>query len=331
MKKVQNIMKKNLLLILGLAFFVGCSPDPEITSEIESVDLTKIIDPDTVVADADFDYTSNGIYRGVFVSNDISYHGVLTVNLGNDSRYNAVLEYGDDRKLRIGFIRVNMGPTGETNLIEFRGKNAGFTLDVSDYSHPIFSEGYIDGQTAQAKLLKEKSANRVLVTLGTFSDDLDPTFFGTWDFLSSSTRVISIPTSVPNPAIPEYDVTVNNIDVIVLTKSSGAMFNDNVMEDFTAGFDCAFIPLNLPSGVNAPYSTGKQTVTVVPVPLITRDLDQLSALNQTSTFNAPLPEVATWSILYSKIVNMYYDENCNESPLGGTWYWKGRNGHLLIN
>lgn len=328
MKKAQKNMKQALVLGLTLAFFVGCSPDSETSSVTESIDLTKIINPDTAQAASEFDNTNNGIYRGVFVSDDTSYHGVLTVNLANDAQYNAILEYGDNQ--RMGFVRLNNGPVSVSNVIQFRGENARFTLDVSDYNRPVFSEGYIDGQTAQGKLLKERSTNKVLVTLGLFNDAGDPTFFGTWDFLSSSTRVISVPTNLPLPAPALYSITVNNIDAVVLTKSSGAMYVDTVMEDFTAGFGCAFVLPSLPFGTNAPYYSGEQTVTVIAAPLVTRDIDEYSLLNQTSTFNAPLPEVANWSLLYSKIVNRYYDEDCEELPLGGTWSWKGRSGFILL-
>ena len=150
-------MKKALILSLGLAFFVGCSPDSVTSTEIESVDLTKMIDPDTARAAVEFDNTSSGIYRGVFVSTDMSYHGVLTVNLENDSQYNAILEYGNDQ--RIGFVRVNNGQVSISNVIEFRGKNAGFIIDVRNYAEPIVTDGYVDGQRAQIKLLKETSIN----------------------------------------------------------------------------------------------------------------------------------------------------------------------------
>jgi hypothetical protein len=326
MKKAQNIMKKALLLSLGLAFFVGCSPDSDINSELESIYLKKIIDPDTARAAAEFDNTSNGIYKGVFVSDDISYHGVLTVNLANDSQYNAILEYGDDQNQRMGFVRVNNGSTSVSNVIEFRGRNAGFTLNVSDYTQPVFTGGYIDGQTVQAKLLKETSTDRVLVMLGTFAEDGNPAFSGAWDLMSSSTRVIKVPTGFALPAPQTYDITVNNIDQVILTKSGGAMYNDSTMEDFVPGIGCVLALPTLPFGSQAPYYTGEQTVTVIEG--VTRDIDEYSSLTQTSTF---VGEVANWSLLYSKLVNRHYDADCNELPNGGTWSWKGRNGHILID
>ena len=62
-------MKKALLLSISLAFFIGCSTDSDTNSEIESVDLTKIINPDTATAAAELDNSSNGIYKGVTNTN----------------------------------------------------------------------------------------------------------------------------------------------------------------------------------------------------------------------------------------------------------------------
>lgn len=331
MKKAHNIMKKALLLSLGLAFFIGCSPDSQTSSEIESVDLTKIINPDTARAAAEFDNTTNGIYKGVFVSNDLSYHGVLTVNFANDAQYNAVLEYGEDLNQRIGFVRINNGPTATSNVIEFRGSNAGFTLNVSDYTQPVVTEGYIDGQGAQMKLLKETSSNRVNTVLGTFSDSDDAAFNGTWDFMSSGTRIESVPTGRPLPVPPSIDVEVNNISEVVVTKSGGAMYFDTMMEEFTPGSDCQTMLPTLPTGTYVPFYTGAKTITIT-VPGsgdIFREIDEYGVGSQTSNFAG---EEATWSLVYSKeFGNKYYDTDCNELPLGATWSWKGRSGYIVLN
>jgi hypothetical protein len=274
--------------------------------------LTKIINPAAARAVAEFDDTSSGIYKGVFVANDISYHGVLTVNFGNDSQYNAILEYGDDE--RIGFIPVNKGSVSVCKVIEFRGRNAGFTLNVSDYNRPVVSDGYIDGQKAQAKLLKETSTNRVNAALGTFSDDLDPAFNGTWDLLSMTLGVITI---------SGFQLPVNIIDEVVIVRSGSAiMFTDNMMENFTPGAACSILLPTLPSGPQEPFFTGL-------IDLLSIVLDEYAVVTQTSTF---AEEEATWSLIYSKAAgNKYYDQDCTETPLGGTWSWKGRSGHILVN
>jgi hypothetical protein len=73
-------------IVIGLALFVGCNSGSETSSEIESVDLTKIVAPNKARVEAEFDIISSGIYKGVFVSNDMSYPGTFMVNLENDSQ-----------------------------------------------------------------------------------------------------------------------------------------------------------------------------------------------------------------------------------------------------
>lgn len=297
-------------------FLVSCTQDSDISSEIESIDLTTIINPDTARAEAEFDNTAGGIYKGVFVSNDIAYHGVLTVNLGNDSKYNAILEYGDDQS--IGFVCVPNTAAGTSNVIEFRGANTGFKLDVTDDLQIIVSEAYIDGQTAQARLLKETSRNQVRAVLGTFSDDSDLTFTGTWDFLSTLTEVVTIPTGLGFPFPSTVDVTVNVISEVVLTKNA-TLFSDDTLENFTPGAGCG---VTLPAGSQAPFFSGPQVIVGIV------SIDEYAAVAQTSTF---VGEECNWSFIYSFAQGgKYFDINCTETPLGGTWSWKGRTGKILL-
>lgn len=312
-------MKKIILLTLVLAVIISCSPDQNEPVVSEAVDLTQIINPDTAKAAPQFDTTSNGIYKGVFASNDSELHGVLTINMGNDARYNAVLEVG---AMRIGYVRLSNTTIATETKIEFRGAGTGFTLDVSNFENPIIENAYINTQNAQGRVLKETSQNRVMVSLGTFVDDADPTFTGTWDFLSTSTQVISVPLPDPAPPGTVENVTVNVISELVLTKN-GTMFTDTTMEPFTPGPNCG---TTLPTGSQAPFFTGEQTVLVGGFfPL---DINEFAASTQTSTW---LGEDATWDFNYSKAnENIYYNANC-ETQTSGTWSWKGRSGSITLD
>ena len=318
---------KHLKSFLAFAMFsfllVSCTQDTETVDASldltanETVDLTTIINPDTARAAAQFDNTTNGIYKGVFVSTDISYHGVLTVNLANDSQYNAILEYGDDQNQRLGFVRVNNDASSISNVIEFRGKNAGFTLDVSDYALPVVTEASIGGQGAQVKVLKETSGNQVRAVLGTFVQSDDPTFTGSWDLMSSGTRVVTVPTGLPAPTT--IDVTVNNISDVAVTVD-GVLFSDIVMEDFIVPNVCG---APLPIGNQAPFYSGMQTIGGFPI-------NEYAAATQTSTFVVGDP-AATWNLVYSGYQGgLYYDADCNVIA-GGTWSWKGRTGTITLD
>jgi hypothetical protein len=347
-------MKKALLLVLCLSFFVGCNTDTEINSEIESVnltdnvDLTKIINPDTAKAALEFDHSTNGIYKGVFVSDDVSFHGVLTVNVGNDSKYNAILEYGDDQK--IGFLRIeDSGRAANSGVIDFRGGNAGFTLDVSDYSRPVVTTGYINGQGALMRLRKETSSNRVVTVLGTFVDSRDPSFNGTWDLMGSSGEsIVTVPTTDINlplpPGIypPTVDVIVQNLDEVIVARL-GVMFTDDKMETFKAGANCFTIMPSTPNNKFLPFASGEQTQVLVPLipgfPTFTWDIDEYAAADQTSLLGS---SVARWNIAYSygsrrwpdnngTNPGKYWTTNCIEAPNGGSWSWSGRRGFILLD
>jgi hypothetical protein len=350
MKKKQNIMKKALLLVLCLSFLVGCDTDSETNSDFESVDLTrnvdltKIIDPDTARAEARFDNSTNGIYKGVFVSDDMKFHGVLTVNVGNDSQYNAILEYGDDEK--IGFLRVDNNSKSISNVVEFRGGSAGFTLDVSDYKKPVVTAGYINGVEAQMKLVKEKSANRIVIVLGTFSDDRDPSFNGTWDLIGfSGEALITVPTTdidlpLPPGVYPAFvDVEVQTLDELVVT-INGVVFTDDKMESFRAGANCLSIMPNFPNEKFLPFASGEQTQVLEPLipgpwPTFVWDIDEYAVGDQISLLGG---NVANWNVAFSYASRRwpngtegdYWTTNCVKSPLGGTWNWSGRRGHILL-
>jgi hypothetical protein len=118
-------------------------------------------------------------------------------------------------------------------VIEFRGRNTGFTINVSDYAQPTVTKGYIDAQSARVKLLKETPINRVTVALGTFSEDLGFSFQVTWGLVSGGLHVIAIPLGGGTAT-----VSVNIIREVVTTKSGGAMYYDIVMKLIFAGAHC---------------------------------------------------------------------------------------------
>jgi hypothetical protein len=317
-------LNSTLALVMFSFFLVSCTQDNDNMDESldlttqDAINLTKIIDPSTARAAAQFDNTTNGIYKGIFVSNDLSYHGVLTVNLGNDGRYNAILEYGEGQGKKIGFLGEQSNNDGSSNSYEFRGKNGGFTIDLSNQTSPIITKATIDGQTAQGKLLKETSQNQVRAVLGTFEDSNDTSFNGTWDFLTSGTRVVTVPTGLapPNPAA--VSVTVNIVADVVLTKG-GMTFNDNSMESFTVSSGCN--ALLLPTGVQTPFVSGPQSLGGIFM------IDEYAAPDQTSIF---LGEVATWNLVYSTYQDSYFNGDCSSS-LSGSWSWKGRTGTITLD
>ncbi|OAB78253.1 hypothetical protein [Cochleicola gelatinilyticus] len=310
------MFKKATLLLFATLLMLGCSPDATNSLENSSIDLTQLINPDSVKALAKYDTGERGIYRGIFVGNDMSHHGVLTINNENDGNFNAVLVTTNNVKL--GFIGRPSLTNSIISKVVFEGDaNTRFTLTFADSEHPIIEEAFIMGKPATAKVLKETSENRVMVSLGTYVDDSNPSFNGTWDFLSTETETIIVPTGLPFPAT--VPITVNIISELVLVTAGGGMFTDTVMENFTAG---SFCPDTFPTGSQRPFFSGEQTIGGV------FNINEFAAGNQTSPLNGT---DANWTFLYSFANgSAYYDTNCNVLT-AGTWSWNGRTGSILLD
>lgn len=308
-------MKKYFILgAIAIAFW-SCETETAVETSTDSIDLTSIIKLETAKASSAFDTSVLGLYKGVFASNDATYHGELIVNLGNDAFYNALLSLTNGDK--IGFAQI---PNSQLNAptYQFEGEYGSFTIDVTDVTNVEILDFQLYNQASQAHIIKETSSHPVRMSLGTFVDSTDPTFLGTWDFMSTSTTVIQVPTPLGN-----FPLTVNVISEVVIMKTGGPMLNDTTMEDFTPGVAC---PATIPQGTQAPFFSGEQDIMIPPFPAIM--LDEYAAGTQTSDFAGAM---ASWNFLYSKAQgDVYYDIDCNILT-GGTWSWNGRSGSISLD
>lgn len=309
-------MKRTIYAISFALLLFSCSPEQE--EQDLNIDLTQIVNPSTVKATASLDNKSNGLYKGVFVANDGSNHGFLTINAGNDTQFNAILEVHSGKKVGfIGSVNVN-----NKQMIDYRSTNAFFTLDLTRDNDPVITSAKIEGLVAQAFVIKEHSTNRVSGTLGAFVDDTDASFSGTWDLISTSTRVIDITI----PGVPPQSVTVNNIDTVVVCRDGGIMHSDSSMEDINPSAGC--IAQGFPAGTQQPFYSGEQTisVTIPPLPFpVPVDIDEYFVPLQTSQLGGA---TATWSFAFSLAnSNVYYDTDCNVVT-SGSFSYNGKTGSI---
>lgn len=307
---------KKIFLLLGLSVMIfSCQPEESISTEDNQViiDLVQIQNDLQLTPNAIFNSERIGLYKGVFASNDMEYHGVLSINVNNNGSYNALLKTTDNQLF--GFIADNR-ITKNHRVILFQGNDGSFELDITDIDNPLISNAIFKDRISQGKVLKETSENRVMVSLGTYIDDNDASFNGTWDLISNNTEVLEIPTGLVFPST--ISVTVNIVSEVVLITSNGGMFSDSMMESFTAGINCGN---NLPPGTQAPFFTGPQVV-------FGQMINEYAMSSQSSTY---LGEVSNWTFNYSLFQgDIYYDADCNVIP-AGTWSWNGRTGSILLD
>jgi len=314
---------KKLIAILWIALVLfSCSKEEETTvNETFEADFSKIVNPDTATPNTDLDRAVEGLYIGVFVSADTQHHGIITVNLENDGNINAIIAF--DNQDRLGYV----GQQLDERTYSFKARNSSFDVVISDNKQAEVVNAKINDQLANGHIVKDHSTNRSTVMLGTFVDDSNPNFGGTWDFVSSGTTVITIPIPVPPFS---FSFTANTIDELVVCYDdgtpSGIMFTDNSMESFTGTGACPFVP---PSPLQ-PFFTGPQTLDI---PLLgLTDVDEYAAFDQSSTLGN---HVSTWNLGYSLVAGTggnqeYVDNNCDIVP-GGVWSWNGRNGSFIFN
>jgi len=223
-------MKKILSLMVLAAALVACTQDdpasidaPEnlnsTTSTIVDLDVTN---PSTETPNRSFDNTSNGMYHGIAVTSDVSVHAKIWVNVANDGNYNAIAI--TDNGERIPFTGTPISRSQE--IINFTGKDGSFIFDVTDLNSPVATEVILNGKDGYVQTVKDRSDQRAAVVLGTYVDELDPAFTGSWDLITDGTPAINfVGTDLATP------IVLPSLTQACIVGPGGAMFIDDVFED----------------------------------------------------------------------------------------------------
>lgn len=320
-------MKKLFAMLCAGALFVSCSQDTSLEVPKENnLDITKIEALSTLVPDASFDESELGLYRGIFASADVSLHGEVIVSVKSDEEVSALVVLTNQKKLY--FTGTSLG----AGNYSFASKEASFSLNLSNPNKVVVTESNYNNRGINLRIIKDRSDQRGVAVLGTFADDTDPGFNGTWNYLSWSPSSITgtlfgVPVTIP----------VFNINEVVITfddgTPSGAMYTDDSMETFIAsGAACAAYPL--PTTPTTPFFTGPLNDFPVP-PFGVFDLNEDVAFGQTSVING---FDVQWSLGYSLLagtpgVRAYIGTDTDDcaAATSGRWEWKGRTGVILFN
>ena len=308
-------MNKFFLIIVVVFVSFSCSTESIVNNENEEVNYFLKNDLSKQLPVVDFDNQINGMYHGIIASEDSKIHGQIWVNIANDGEYKAMVETINKERMYFSDVEKE----ASFNSIYFEGKRGSFTIDVTNTDDVRVSNVLIDDKVANIRLLKERNGTKNRAILGTFVDDLDASFGGTWDLLSTSTQTVTLPTGLMFPFPTTVDVVVNIVSETVVTKTGGGIFIDSSMELFTPGATCVE---EIPTGEQAPFFSGEQNL------LGLVDINEYALGNQTSTYGGA---VNSWSFIFSKAAgDIYYDIDCNEIT-SGTWSWNSRSGSILLN
>lgn len=309
-------MKKLLVSIFTIALLFSCSNETVQENENQE-NLAYFLSNDLSqqLPLAKFDQQSKGLYHGIIASEDSQFHGEIWVNIANDGYYKAMVKTVEGEKL---FFNLDNSISSKHEYA-FIGERGSFRVSIINPENATVTRTLIDGEQAHIQLLKERNSTKNRAVIGTFVDSADSGFTGTWDLLSTSTQVITIPTGLGFPFPPTVDVTVNIISEVVITKSGGGVVTDDTMELFTPGPTCDD---TFPTGEQQPFFSGEQNIGGA------IDINEYGVANQISTF---FGSDCNWNFIFSKAAgDLYYDIDCNEVT-SGTWSWRTRSGTITLN
>ncbi len=216
-------MKKFMFSMLALAVCFGCSQDEGSTADATDASLVinssqRSVNQLTEVPNRDFDTSNKGMYHGIIVTQDLSLHGKIWINLGNDGNYNATVVTDQGKELAF-FANHPSVDTAKERGILFKGERGSFVFDNSDLNRPIATEVIINNIPGFIQSVKDRSTQRASAVLGTYVDFNDATFTGTWDLITDGTT---------NPTF--FDLP--NLTQVCVLGPGGAMFVDEVFETF---------------------------------------------------------------------------------------------------
>jgi len=318
-------MKKCILGFMVLFLCFACSQDEVITADIDTATLTsesnfEAINPITTSPNRSFDALSEGMYHGIMVTEDISVHGKIWINVGNDGQYNATVITDEGERLSFFAKTLDLNPTH----FVFEGKRGSFRFDVSDFNHPVATNVIIDETVGFIQTIKDRSTQRAVATLGTYVDFADPTFTGTWDLITDGTPGINfVGTDTSTP------IVLPLLTQVCILGPGGAMFVDDTFEPYDypcvggVGFPPVFYHTDASADPTDPTSANEfwaqnQVLDVVGAPL-----------------NYFLGQSSVLSIFNNSANTGFHNEafdgtgtlGCNGfTDLQGIWFWNGRVG-----
>ena len=281
---------KHLKSLLALAMFsfllVSCTQDNELTDT--SLDLTTELNVPLKeqIGKAALDTSSKGLYHGFYTSGMAQSNGRIWINLGNDGRYNALVEIDGG-----GSYTFELAPAGieDSNPEVYRFTNAAgsFLFNATNPLSPIVTEGTLNNLIHLGTVVKSTSTRTPVTITGTYAGTLS----GTWNLMANGGEANGIGgtellTSVEVTYTPAGFPPVMKIDTVFET---------------IPGDGCIL-------GGAAPYSGGF-------------DPCDISANGQTSDFGSSTPgsgALTSWSIDFKLLFGGYFDTACGGAA-SGTW------------
>lgn len=296
-------MKVIITILLAGFIFTSCQKEAFLEERGEqqnddvavSVDATEeeiFEDVTTQTPRPSLDNSTQGIYHGIIGTYDLSEHGEIIINVGNDGNYAAALHFVTGEKI------VFEAQNRIVSNLKFSSDRGSFTLDVSDIENPVASQVQLDDTEGYIVVYKEKSSRRLSIALGQYGDRDDTAFRGNWDLISFG--------------IPEFNFPgALRVQEVILSNGENLFFDTtpNTLEAFDGCFGLS---------VNGPYMAE-----------LSQNLRILEGKRQTSIVNGT---PCRWSLAVTQnnLDFEFLNTRCETTTTAGNWAWNGREGFIEI-
>jgi len=286
----MKALHKLLALAVFALFLTSCSKDSNYQDNI--ADLTATINPNIQEQDAQatFDNNERGLYRGIIASGDNQSRGQIWINMGNDGQFNAQVELVSGEKITMQLIQESSVAVASNKIYTFVNDSNSVVVDLSNFNEPSILSAQLGDDPYLATIVKDKSNINISVMTGTFFEDGNPSFNGTWNLIADGSK--NNPNSMGGAGITASMITFN-----------GNMFNDTDFNtfDFTCVNDETFEPVIIDFGER-----------------------NVLAGNQTTTL--PNGTVVEWELLYDTV--RYVNADCGVGETG-TFTWTNAPGTVV--
>lgn len=218
-------MNFKLTLFIAIALLVvSCSKDTETVYQEADLKAQINVSEKEQAPRAIYDTSERGIYHGVIASGYNQTRGKVWVNVGNNTRYTALIEMVNGDVFHFELDSNDTTLEERPTTFNFKTNEGGFILDVSNPRKPIITEASLYNEEYLANVLKSTSLQRAAVMTGVFSEIGNPLFSGTWNILSNGE---TDPSGYGGQAITMCMVTWN-----------GRSLEDTTFETYTSPFLC---------------------------------------------------------------------------------------------
>ncbi len=290
-------------LLLAAVIFTGCQKEEFIEEREQQQNGDVVVSANATEEEIfeeissqnprpSLDYSTQGIYHGIFGTYDLSAHGEIVVNVGNNGEYAAALHLVSGE--RLVFDAINR----QISALMFVGSRGSFTLDASDIENPVVTQVQFRDTEGYIVIYKEKSSRRISIALGSYIDIDDATFTGNWDLVSFGIPEFNFPGAV-------------RVEEVILSKGM-SLYQDNSLST-SEPFDGCF-----GLTVNGPYMAK-----------LSRSLRILEGKQQVSYFDGS-PFKWNLSVTQDNSNFKYLTTRCEPTNTAGTWSWKGKDGFIVI-